>query len=104
MSFKKEIVDLELGLNNDEKSYLFIAKSYINHLDLGYFEEVIDDIEEETDVMNEDSLLEAHHQLVADILRYINKEIFKGNIEYTLLWMEKELNYETWDAFSCMTF
>ena len=103
MSLKKEMVDMESILNKSEAAYLYVAKNYINHLDLRHFDDVTYNI---TNVCNEleDDFMNAHHQIISDMLRRINNDIFKGNSEHTLLWMEKELNNHTWEAFNSMTF
>lgn len=100
MSLERESM---LKLSKDDNAYLFMAKNYINHLDSEYFSDVVCDIDDITEIF-EERCLEAHHQIVADMLRYINKNIFKGNVEDTLLWMETELNKYTWEAFDSMSF
>lgn len=103
MNLKKKTLDVEQKFSESEVAYLYIAKNYINHLDLDYFNQVTDNILSKSDAF-EESFLDAHHQIISDMLRYINKNIFKGNSERTLLWMERELNSCTWEAFNSMVF
>lgn len=100
MSLEKKAM---LKLSESDNAYLFIAKNYINHLDLEYFNNVTFNINDRTDAL-EEHFLDAHHKIISDILRHINNSIFKGNTEDTLLWMETELNNHTWEAFNSMTF
>ena len=105
----EKYIEFENTLNDEQRAYLFISKNYINHLDLEFYEEitypVTSMIGDESTVMGlEEDFMEAHHKIIANLLRDINKDVFKGDSELTLMWMEKELNEHTYDAFDCMSF
>lgn len=86
-----------------KKMYLTVAKNYINYLDLEGFNK-LNDINEDVESVENDKLIEVHHQIIADILRYINREIFDNDVEKTLKWMKKELNEYTYAAFNSIDF
>lgn len=83
--------------------YLTVAKNYINYLDLEGFNE-LNNINEDVESVENDKLIEVHHQIIADILRYINREVFDNDEEKTLKWMKKELNEYTYEAFNSIDF
>lgn len=86
-----------------KKMYLEVAKNYINYLDLDGFNE-LNDIDEDIESVENDMLIEVHHQIIADILRYINRNVFDSDVEKTLKWMKRELNEYTYESFNSMDF
>lgn len=93
------------GVNRRDmkKMYLEVAKNYINYLDLDGFNE-LNDIDEDTESVENDMLIEVHHQIIADILRYINRNVFDSDVEKTLKWMKRELNEYTYESFNSVDF
>lgn len=93
------------GVNRRDmkKMYLEVAKNYINYLDLDGFNE-LNDIDEDIESVENDMLIEVHHQIIADILRYINRNVFDSDVEKTLKWMKRELNEYTYESFNSMDF